>query len=91
MIWRPLSDFLGDVFAPREDFAGAAMCASARALSAGLAERTRLDAAEVFDALTYVPEPMLSLLTSPDGWAALSAYVAAERGLAPVVFRPTVH
>ena len=44
-----------------------------------------------FDALTYVPQNMLGLLSSPDGWAALAQLVAADLGVERLDFRPTVH
>lgn len=64
---------------------------SARHLASGLAARTGVAACVLFDALAYVPENMLSLLDYPEGWSALAEVVAADLGMGPVGFRPTVH
>jgi len=64
---------------------------SARALSADLAGAADLSADAAFEALTFLPENMLELLASPEGWSALAQYVAGELGLTPFGYRPTVH
>lgn len=46
---------------------------------------------EAFDALTYVPDNLLPLLQSPQGWSALSAFVASDLGVVAPAFKPTVH
>lgn len=63
----------------------------AHALSDALAPILRLTSAEVFDALTYVPDNMLPLLCSPEGWSALAQFVAADLGSPCLNYRPTVH
>jgi hypothetical protein len=47
--------------------------------------------AEAFDALTFVPENLLPLLQSPEGWAALAGLIANGLGAEPPAFMPTVH
>ncbi len=64
---------------------------SARALASAIAEATSISADLVFDALTFVPENMLALLASPEGWSALAQYVAAELGVQSLNYRPRVH
>ena len=63
----------------------------ARALCADVAEATNISAEVVFDALTYVPANMLALLSSPEGWAALAHYVAADLGVQCLNYAPRVH
>lgn len=64
---------------------------SARALACDVAGAADLSADMVFEALTFVPENMLGLLASPEGWSALAQYVAADLGLFCLCYRPTVH
>ena len=64
---------------------------SACQLSRELAPVLRLDDGRVFDVLTYVPDNMLSLLHSPEGWAALAEFVAAELGAPSPSYLPTRH
>ena len=47
--------------------------------------------ADVFDALTYVPDNMLDLLRSPEGWTALASFIAVDFGCAMNAYAPTVH
>jgi hypothetical protein len=64
---------------------------SARELSREVSRRLGLDPESVFNALTFIPDNMLSLLHSPEGWSALAAYAAAELGAADPSYRPTRH
>jgi hypothetical protein len=64
---------------------------SARALAADVADAANLSADAVFEALTCVPENMLSLLASPEGWSALAQYVAADLGVQALNYAPRVH
>lgn len=68
-----------------------ASLASGRMLAAEVAGALGADASEVFDALTCVPENMLALLDSPQGWAVLAQYIAGGLGLDSRDYAPTVH
>ncbi len=46
---------------------------------------------EAFDALTFVPENLLALLQSPEGWSALARMIANDLGTDIPPFAPTVH
>lgn len=46
---------------------------------------------EIWDVLITVPDNMLSGLNSPEGWAALSAYVGQSCGIIEPVYIPSVH
>ena len=60
-------------------------------LSHQLAPRFGVGEADVFDALSAVPENMLDLLRSPDGWSALASFIAADFGIAMNNYQPTKH
>jgi hypothetical protein len=45
----------------------------------------------VWRVLCMVPDNMLSLLDSPQGWTTLSAFVAGELGICPPDYAPAVH
>jgi hypothetical protein len=47
--------------------------------------------AEVFDALCTIPDNMLSLLETPEGWAALAGYLAADFRMPLISYQPTIH
>lgn len=46
---------------------------------------------DIWAALCSVPDELLHLLSSPEGWAALSAYTSSAFGLTPSFIMPTVH
>ena len=47
---------------------------------------------EVWEALTYVPDNMLVMLESPDGWAFLAGYLASAMGAElRADYCPTMH
>lgn len=46
---------------------------------------------DAFDALTLVPENLLALLQSPQGWTTLAGMIAADLGADLPAFQPTVH
>lgn len=56
-----------------------------------LAPNLRIDEREIFDALTCVPDSMLDMLKSPQGWTELAAHVSADLGCDPINYSPTVH
>lgn len=64
---------------------------AAQTLSCELGGCLGIHPGRVFHALTYLPENMLLLLHSPEGWSALADYVAAELGAAAPAYRPLRH
>lgn len=60
-------------------------------LAAAVSDDLRMPIGLVWDALCTVPDNMLSLLDSPQGWTALAGYIAAELGCRPPSFMPAVH
>lgn len=50
-----------------------------------------MPASLVLDVMCTVPENMLTLLDSPQGWKALAGFVAAELGVSPPDYAPGVH
>lgn len=64
---------------------------AARQFSREVAAALAVEAARVFDALTYVPDGMLALLDSPEGWSALAEYISAELGAAGRGYQPLRH
>lgn len=56
-----------------------------------LAPLFSVEAGEVFDALCRVPEEMLSLLETPEGWAVLAGHIAPRFHLPVVTYHPTIH
>lgn len=93
------SGLLGDILAAalREDRARAGgwfmddRYIAATALAGVVAGATGLPYAVIFDQLTRVPEAMLELLQSPEGWGSLSSYLAAHLGAPPIHYLPTRH
>ena len=59
------------------------------ALSISMALESDFD--EVWRIMTYLPDGYLRLLESPEGWAALSAVVAADLGISSVPVVPAIH
>lgn len=68
-----------------------AQMSAARTLCAQAAPSLGMEAEEVFDELTRVPDNMLALLHSPEGWSTLVDYVASSLGKPPPDYEPTVH
>jgi hypothetical protein len=68
-----------------------ALRVSARELSRQLAPVLCAGETEVFGQLCTVPDNMLALLDSPEGWGTLAGYVAARFGMAPPAYQPTLH
>lgn len=69
-----------------------ALVTSADALSRAIAGSSNLTVDEAYSALTYVPDPCLSLLTSPQGWTALALLVVTDlQAIATGTVQPTVH
>lgn len=46
---------------------------------------------DVFSALTYVPDNMLGLLCTPEGWAMLAEFVAGRLNIASPSYKPTIN
>jgi hypothetical protein len=68
-----------------------ALHASAMRLVGDIAGLLDADASEVFGSLCDVPDNMLVLLSSPQGWTALAGFLAMELGAPVPDYRPTVH
>ena len=64
---------------------------SACALVDELADMLGVSIDLVWSAMVRVPQNMAPLLDSPQGWAALSGFVAVELGICPPDYLPTVH
>lgn len=60
-------------------------------LCGDLAERHGFDFEEVMERLSSVPDNMLTLLDSAQGWTALGEMVRAELGGGRGIYLPTVH
>ena len=68
-----------------------ARLSAAHALCRALSGHANIGAGEVFRALEGVPDNLLFLLDSPDGWTALAEYLGANLGKPSMQYRPTVH
>lgn len=92
-----LGEMLASVLAQQEAREAAAINDQAQYLAAvelarQIAPLLRVTEEQAFEALTYVPDSMLPLLQSPEGWAALAAFVAADLGVLTVTtYAPTRH
>lgn len=68
-----------------------AMVGSAWALAGQLAPVVNATAEEIYGVLGTIPDNMLELLKSPQGWTALAGYVAGDLGRRMPDYRPTLH
>lgn len=64
---------------------------SACALMDEIATLLDVDHGLVWQVLCTVPDNMLTLLDSPQGWGAISGYVSAELGIVCPDYMPAVH
>lgn len=64
---------------------------SAHALMEEIAGRLGVDRDLVWNVLCGVPDNLLTLLDSPQGWSALMGYVSGELGAVAADFKPVVH
>lgn len=64
---------------------------SARVLARDIAGSIKRDLADVWDAMCHVPDNMLDLLHSPQGWMALASFIASDLGAEPPDYKPTKH
>jgi len=46
---------------------------------------------DAFYSLLKIPNNLLPMLHSPEGWSALAAYIAGDQGLPPLNYFPAVH
>jgi hypothetical protein len=81
---QPISDPVADA-----EYWARQVCACT--LIEEVAGQLGVEAMHVWGAMSTVPENMLSLLDSPQGWTALAGFAAAELGLAAPDFMPRVH
>lgn len=68
-----------------------ALLACGKALADDISQASGLDADLVFAELAHIPDNMLALLESPEGWSALAQYVAADLGVHALDYRPQIH
>ena len=74
---------------PVSDLEAQAIAAST--LSHDLARKSDMSVNQVWDCLTAVPDNMLALLHSPQGWTALASLVAADNGVPEPLLMPSIH
>lgn len=79
------------VFAAAAPAPDIAMRASAVELSRQMAPALGVGAGEAFDRLCTVPDNMLGLLDSPEGWSVLAGFVATQLGKAAPHYTPVLH
>lgn len=60
-------------------------------LARRIAPVLRVGELEALDALCVVPDEMLPLLRTPEGWKQLADYIAGTCGCSPTSFAPTIH
>lgn len=77
--------------ASQERVAKRATLRSAYQLSREVAPLLSMDEEAFFHELTHVPDNMLSLLDSPEGWETLAAWVASNLGAAAPGYQPRRH
>lgn len=63
----------------------------ARHLSHCLGPLLGVPQGEVWEALTHVPDNLLGLLDSPEGWVTLSGIVAYDLGISPPAYLPAIN
>jgi hypothetical protein len=68
-----------------------ARAVSASSLADAVGPRLGHLADDAWYSLLKIPDNLLSMLDSPQGWSALAAYIAADLGVAHVSYSPTVH
>ena len=64
---------------------------SGRHLARAVAPLLDVTEADLWDALTYLPDGLLHLLDTPEGWSALVPILSADLGVKPARFTPSVH
>lgn len=74
-----------------EDLAERARYHAALELADQIAPLFAVTQADVFDALCSIPDNMLSLLETPEGWAALAGYIAADFHMPLISYQPTIN
>lgn len=68
-----------------------ARAVSATSLADAVGPRLGHLADDAWHSLLKIPDNLLSMLDSPQGWSALAGYVACDLGAAHVDYFPTVH
>jgi hypothetical protein len=64
---------------------------AAHELARVLSVLVKVEAGDVFEALSTFPNHMLDLLNTQEGWSALARFVAADFGHSLNTFQPTRH
>lgn len=77
--------------AAEEAFERAARHVAACALAEEISGLLGVDSGLVWQALSTVPDNMLMLLDSPQGWTALAGFVSGELGVDGADLMPAVH
>lgn len=93
---RTLGDILGAALAAvrpsaEQELWEHARYRAARELASQIAPLLAVTQSQVFDALCTVPDNMLSLLETPEGWAALASYIAADFDAEAPRYAPSIH
>ena len=86
-----IQDITAEAFRNLSERNSQAMVASGQTLSRSLAPILNATADEVFDVLGHVPDNMLELLKSPQGWTTLAGYVASDLGRPLPNYTPTLN
>jgi hypothetical protein len=74
-----------------ERLAADAVVVSAGALAAAVSRSADVPYADAWDHMLSIPDNLLHLFATPEGWATIGAHVAIQCGRGPVVVRPSVH
>jgi hypothetical protein len=64
---------------------------AAEALASEVAGTLGVPFGLAWDCLCTVPDNMLGLLDSPQGWSALAGFIAGDLGACPSDYKPKVH
>ena len=93
-ITQILADALGTAAgtaAAAYDFAMWAQSVAATVLAGEVAALTGVAPAEAHHCLLTVPDNMLMLLDSPQGWTVLAGFIAGDLGVAAPNYKPKIH
>jgi len=88
---RSLGDIMASALHPEPVSELEATQYAGESLAAQIAFASQFDFDDVWQVLIHLPDGYLRLLDSPEGWAAISAIVAAEMGDSSVPVVPVIH
>lgn len=93
-----VDELLGEIIAaalteaqPALDFDNWAQSVAAHQLADEVAARIDVHRAAAFDCLLHIPDNLLPMLHSPQGWTALAGFIAGDLGASPPAYCPTIH